>query len=308
MRVIITGGTGLIGTALSQQLAAAGYDVVVLSRRAPGTVALPAGIAAAQWDSRTASGWGHLAEGAKAIVNLAGSSIGGTGFLPSRWNPERKRRILQSRLDAANAVLDAVEQAESKPEVIIQASGIDYYASVPKSQSVTEETPAGDGFLADVCLQWEAAMKPVEKHGVRLATIRTGLVLDDEGGSLPWILLPHRLFVGGWFGSGKQWFSWIHRDDEARAIQYLIESPESAGSYNLTAPDPATSRTFAHAVGRVLRRPTFMPVPAFAIKLMFGEVGQLVLEGQRVLPARLQAEGFHFEHPELEAALHDLLR
>ncbi|MCZ7668465.1 MAG: TIGR01777 family oxidoreductase [Chloroflexi bacterium] len=219
MRVIITGGTGLIGSALAQDLAAAGYEVIVLSRQPEGK-SLPAGVRAEKWDGKTAVSWGHLADGAEAIINLAGESIGGSGLLPARWTKARKQRILNSRLDAGKAVVEAVSAAAVKPRVVVQSSGIDYYGNVPEAV-VTEASPPGkDGFLANVTIDWEASTAAVEAQGVRRVIIRTGLVLAESGSSLDTIALPFKLHVGGPVGNGKQWLSWIHRQDEIQAIRF----------------------------------------------------------------------------------------
>ena len=307
MRVIITGGSGLIGRALTNNLAADGHEVIVLSR-SPGRVGgLPANARAVGWDTRSADGWGHLADGADAIVNLAAASIAGDSFFPARWTPERQHLIRQSRLEAGKAVVDAVEQASDKPRKVIQASAIGYYGT-DEEATFTEESPAGDDFLADVCVEWEASTAPVEEYGVRRAVIRTGLVLDPDEGTLPRVLLPYRLFAGGPFGNGQQWWSWIHREDEARAIRFLLETEDADGPFNLTAPEPVRNDTFGKTLGQVLGRPHLLPVPAFAMRSLFGEVATVVVNGQRVIPERLQALGFQFHYPTLEPALRDLLQ
>jgi uncharacterized protein (TIGR01777 family) len=305
MRVIITGGSGLIGRALTGNLAEDGHEVIILSR-SPGSVqGLPPTARAVGWDSKSSDGWGHLAEGADAIVNLAGSSLAGEGFFPSRWTPQRRHRIRQSRLDAGRAVADAVAQAEKKPGVVIQSSAIGYYG-MHEDETLTTSDPPGDDFLAQVCVDWEQSTAPVEAHGVRRAIIRTGLVLSTKGGSLPRAALPIKLFVGGPFGNGKQWWSWIHLADEVRAIRFLIEHTDAGGPFNLVAPNPVRNKTLGRTLARILGRPYLIPVPAFAMRLLFGDVASVVVEGQRVVPQRLLALGFTFGYPEIEAALRDL--
>lgn len=300
-RVIITGGTGLIGRRLAADLVEGGYEVIVLSRNPGRATNLPAGVQAVAWDARTAVGWGELAEGAAAIVNLAGENIG-----ESRWSEERKRRILESRLNAGAAVVEAVKAAGTKPRVVIQSSAVGYYG--PRGDEVvTEETPPGDDFLANVCKQWEASTAAVETMGVRRAVIRTGVVLSTEAGALPRLLLPFRLFAGGRLGSGRQWWPWIHIADEVRAIRFLIETETAQGPFNLCAPNPLTNAEFGRVLGRVMGRPAVLPAPAFAIRLVFGEMATVVLDGQRVVPHRLQEMGFDFLFPEAEAALRNLL-
>jgi uncharacterized protein (TIGR01777 family) len=307
MRTIITGGTGLIGRALAADLAGDSHEVIVLSRRPERVTGLPAGVRAERWDARTAGGWGALADGAEALVNLAGESISGQGFIPSRWSTERKRRIRESRLDAGRAVVQAVESARSKPRVVIQASGAGYYGP-HGDEEITEETPAGNEWFEKVAVEWEASTAPVETLGVRRAIIRSGVVLSTEGGALPRLLLPFRFFVGGPLGSGRQWFPWIHIADEVRAIRFLIENQVARGPFNLTASNLLTNAEFSRVVGRVLRRPAFVPVPAFALRLLLGEMSMVLLEGQKAIPQRLQDSGFTFRFPEAEAALRDLLQ
>jgi uncharacterized protein (TIGR01777 family) len=307
MHVVITGGTGLIGRALSANLASEGHEVIVLSRSPERATDLPAGVRAQRWDARTTEGWGHLADGADAIVNLAGASIAGEGFFPTRWTDQRQRVISDSRIHAGRAVVAAVEQAAQKPRVVVQSSAIGYYGFHPQ-KVLTEEAEPGDDwgarFTADV---WEPATAPVEEMGVRRVVARSGIVFGTEGGALPRLLLPFRLFVGGPMGSGKQWYSWIHLQDEARALRFLIETENASGAFSLTAPHPMTNGELAKLIGRIMGRPSLVPVPGFAMRLAFGEVADVVLKGQRVVPRRLLDLGFEFRFPDAEAALRDLL-
>lgn len=306
MRILITGGTGLIGTPLSQQLAAGGHEVIVLSRN-PGKHTLPVGVTAVAWDGRTSSGWAHLADGAAAIINLAGESIGGSGFPPPRWTDARKQRILQSRLHAGQAVTAAVQAATNKPGVVVQMSGIDYYGNVPGDTAVTESSPKGSGFLSDVTEQWEASTAVVESLGVRRVVLRTGIVLSLEGGALPQTMLPYRFFAGGPLGNGRQWWPWVHLADVVRAIQFLVENESASGVFNVCAPNPLPEKEFGRVLGQVMARPSLIPAPAFALKLMLGEMAAMVLDGRRALPTRLQELGFTFQYLEAREALLDLL-
>lgn len=307
MRVIITGGTGLIGRALSENLVSDGHDVIVLSRSPERVPGLPAGVQVAGWDARTAAGWGHLVDGAGAIVNLAGSNLAGSGFFPSRWTPERRQTICDSRIWAGRAVVEAVGAVSDKPGVVVQASGVGYYGNTGDKE-ITEDAPPGNDFLADLAHEyWEPSTAPVEEMGVRRVLARSGAILDVEEGALPRLVLPHRLFVGGPMGSGKQWLPWIHLQDEARAIRFLIENEAASGAFNLVAPVPITNAAFGKAMGRVLGRPSLIPVPSFAMRTAFGEVSNVVLEGQRALPQRLLELGFTFSFPDAESALEDLL-
>jgi uncharacterized protein (TIGR01777 family) len=307
MRVIITGGTGLIGRALSADLAADGHEVIVLSRAPERSKGLAAGVRAERWDGRTGDGWAALADGADAIVNLAGANISGEGLFPSRWTDERKRIIRESRLDAGRAVVDAVRQTSRKPRVVIQASGIGVYGP-HDDESIAEDGPVGHDFLASFAAhEWEPSTAPVEAMGVRRAIVRNAVVLSKTDGALRPMLLQFRLFAGGPIGSGKQWMSWIHLKDEARAIRSLIENGSATGPFNLVAPQAVTNAQFARTLGRVMGRPSWLPLPGFVMKAAFGEVADLLLTGQRGVPQRLADSGFQFRFPELEGALRDVL-
>jgi uncharacterized protein (TIGR01777 family) len=306
MNIIITGGSGLIGRALTESLTQDGHEVVILSRNPENVTNLPRGARAAAWDGKTAAGWGKLVEGTHAIINLAGESIGGDGFIPSRWTAERKGRIRQSRIDAGEAVVAAVSAARDKPELVIQSSAIGYYGP-HTDELIDEDYPAGDDYLASVCVDWENATKPVEEFGVRRAITRTGLVFTPEGGIFDRLQFPFKLFAGGPMGSGKQYYSWIHMQDAINAIRLLIENKEAQGAFNLTAPSPVTSREFAKTLGKVMGRPSAIPVPSFALKLALGEVSMTALEGQRVIPKHLLDLGFEFKYPDLEEALLEIV-
>ncbi len=301
--VLITGGTGLIGTALSAELARAGYEVTILTRNPARARRLPEKVRAERWDRRTAEGWGHLVNGAAAVVNLAGASI---GIPPIPWTAERKRRIRASRIDAGRAVVEAVCAASDKPRVVIQSSAIGYYG-LHGDEIVTEASPPDQDYLSSVTVDWEASTAEVETAGVRRAIVRTGLPLSRAGGVLPWLSLPFRFFAGGPLGSGRQWMSWIHIADEVGAIRFLIEQESAHGAYNLAAPNPLTNRDFARTLGRVMKRPAVIPVPGVAMKLALGEMAELLLlGGQRVLPARLVQAGYLFKFADAQSALQDL--
>ncbi len=306
MRVIITGGTGLIGRALAASLAADGHEVIVLSRAPERAASLPAGVRAERWDGVSAAGWGGLADGdvpgGVAIVNLAGENLG-----EGRWTAERKARFLTSRLNAGQAVVEAIRAAGTKPAVLIQSSAVGYYGP-HGDEPVTERTSAGADYLGRLAVQWEASTQEAEALGVRRPVIRTGVVLSARSGALPRLMLPFRFFAGGPLGSGRQWIPWIHLDDEVRAIRFLIERPEASGPFNLCAPNPVTNREMAQTLGRVLGRPAFFPVPALALRLMLGKMATVVLDGQRELPQRLLDLGFTFRFPNLQPALKDLVR
>ncbi|MDX1613967.1 MAG: TIGR01777 family oxidoreductase [Candidatus Promineifilaceae bacterium] len=308
LQVIVTGGTGLIGRALVDELLAAGHQVTVLSRNPERHQSdMPAAVTLLEWDARTAKGWAEAAEGADAIVNLAGESLAGEGWLlPQRWTEERRHLIRHSRLNAGQAIVDAVAQAQSKPGIVVQSSAVGYYGP-REDELVTESEPPAADFLASVCQDWEASTLPVEQMGVRRAIIRTGLVLSAGGGSLEFVRLPAGLLVAGPFGLGQQYWSWIHLKDVAKGIRFLIEHDSAAGAFNLTAPNPVTNWTFTLEMSRSMRRP-FVPVPPFAVKLLVGDVSTVVLDGQRAVPQHLQELGFDWAYPQLETALYDLHR
>ncbi len=301
-RVIVTGGSGFIGGALVAELAGAGYDVVVLSRNPERVTGLPAGARAAGWDAETAGGWGELADGAFGIVHLAGEPLADG----RPWTAAKKRRIRDSRVESARAVLAAVAGAAVKPQVLVQASGVDYYGA-RGDEVVREEEPPGDSFLARVCVQWEAATAPAEDLGVRRAVARSGVVLARRGGALTKLALPFKLFVGGPLGSGRQYVSWIHLADEVAALRFLLENDEAAGPFNLTAPAPATNRELSAAVARRLGRPNLLGAPGFALHAVLGDMADMLLEGQRAVPAALERLGFRFRYRDLDAALAEAL-
>jgi uncharacterized protein (TIGR01777 family) len=305
MHILITGGSGLIGRTLTKGLLQDGHEVTILTRDA-GRAVVPQGTHVQQWDARTPAGWGQLVEAVDAIVNLAGENLAGAGLLPRRWTADHKRLIRDSRIQAGQAVAEAIRNVSKLPEVLIQASGIGYYGP-HGSEFMTEFSPPGHDFLARLTVEWEATTAEVEQLGVRRAIIRTGVVLSAEGGALPRLTLPYRLFVGGPMGSGRQYISWIHIVDEIGAIRFLIENEQANGAFNLAAPNPLTNAEFGKIIGRVLTRPSLLPVPGFALRTLFGEASTLVLDGQRARPKRLLETGYTFRFPEAEQALRDLL-
>ncbi len=300
-RVLVTGATGFIGQALVKRLAGR-YDVVALSRsaeKAGNTLGDRA--RAVEWDAQTAGDWASEADGAFAIVNLAGQNIAS-----GRWSESVKRSILRSRLNSIKAVTEAIEAARDKPAVVIQASAIGYYGS-QGDRMLDEQAPAGQGFLADVCRQVEAEAAGIEKLGPRLAVIRTGVVLGKDGGALPRFAAPFRFYMGGYAGAPDQWLSWISLADEVAAIELLLDNNQLSGPFNLTAPQPATAKDFAKTLGRALDKPAWTRVPGFVIRTALGEMGEeVLLASQRVVSARLKDAGFTFAHPDLNSALTDI--
>jgi uncharacterized protein len=300
VRVLVVGGSGRIGRALVSSLAEDSHQAVVLSRRPEAAGNLPQGVRAAGWDGRTLGAWVEELAAADAVVQLAGESIFG------RWTAAKKRRLVSSRVDSSRLVAEAFAVVRRRPGVLVQGSAVGYYGD-RGDQEVSEETPAGDDFLAELSLQWEAASATVEQLGVRRPVARTGIVLSRTGGALSTLRLAHQAYAGGPLGSGRQWTPWIHEADEVGAIRFLLEHPQATGPFNLVAPEPATNRDVSRAIARALRRPSWLPAPAFAVRLLLGELADAMLGGQRARPDRLQALGYRFRYPTLATALADLL-
>lgn len=326
MRVIITGGTGLIGRPLAASLAADGHDVIVLSRnpievKSP----MPQGVNLHRWDGKTAEGWGDLVNGADAIVNLAGASIGGSlADLPSstlsamvnlplsigrsRWNAERKKLIRESRIQSGHAIVEAVRNATHKPSVVVQGSAVGYYGTETGDEEVTETRSPGTDFLSKVCFDWEISTSPLSRMGIRRPIARTaGIVLSNFGGTFPLLKLPYNMYAGGKLGDGKQWLSWMHIADEVSAIRFLLENDAADGPFNLCAPNSIRYADVAKALGEAMGRPSAIPAPGFALKAALGEMSTLVVDGARIVPQRLQELGFTWKYATFEAALAHLV-
>jgi len=299
MQVVVTGGTGFIGRRLGARLLEKGHDVVVLSRGGA-RPALPAGIRVVSWQTG-APGWEAAVDGADGIVNLAGEGIA------QRWTAGAKARIVSSRLEAVAALADALGRARRKPSVVVNASAVGYYGS-RDDEVLDESAPPGDGFLARTCVAWEEAAARLAGPGLRVVRVRIGTVLAAEGGALAKMLPAFRAFAGGPIGGGAQWMSWIHRDDLVDLLVFALEDGRTDGPLNGTAPNPARNREFSSALGRAVHRPAIAPVPAAAVKLLFGEMAAVVLEGQRVVPAKALSLGFAFRFPRLAEALADAVR
>jgi hypothetical protein len=295
MRLVISGSTGLIGTALVERLRSAGHQVVRLVRAGPSGDDV-------QWDPAAGTLDPAALDGTDAVVHLAGAGIG-----DHRWTDDYRREIRDSRLRSTELLARTMAGLERPPQVWLSGSAIGIYGARDDEQ-LSETSSPGTGFLADVCRAWEGATAEAEAAGIRVAHLRTGIVLTPRGGALAKQLPLFRLGLGGRFGSGQAWQSWISLDDEVRAIEHLLTS-ELRGPVNLTAPNPVRNAEFAKVLGRVLKRPSVVPVPAFGPRLLLGRdlADSLLFTGQRVLPAALQSDGFEFTHPTLEVALRALL-
>ena len=299
MKVLIAGGSGFIGTQLARVLIARGDEVIILTRRMmPQT---GGSIRFMQWDARSEGTWLSDVEGMDAWVNLVGENLAS-----GRWTQKRKASIRSSRVESGKVLAQAVMSLIAPPKVFVQASAIGIYGT-SLTERFSEKSEPGQDFLARLAVEWEASTQPVEAAGVRRVVIRTGVVLDKTHGALPPMVLQARLFSGGPLGSGSQWLSWIHIDDEVGAILHLMDNASCKGAYNLTAPTPATNATVARAICQNLKRPYWFRVPSFLLKAAVGEMATLLLDGQCVLPENLQASGYKYRYDSLEKAVQDLL-
>lgn len=298
MNIVIAGGTGLIGQRLVRQLTKDGHHVVILTRSNPTS---DSALRSQTWNGRDAGPWTTAIDEADAVVNLSGASVAG-----GRWTERRKRMIRDSRVLATRAIVHALARAPRKPRVLVNASGVGFYGSV-EEETVNETHPPGRDFLAEVCRAWEGEARQAEKAGVRVALLRTGMVLDPSGGALTRLALPFRFFVGGPLGTGRQWLPWIHHEDMVGAIAHIISNDTLSGPINLTAPESVRMKAFCATLGRVMHRPSWAPVPAFMLRLLLGEMSGIILTGQNAVPDRLVAGGYRHRFAELEGALRDVV-
>jgi uncharacterized protein (TIGR01777 family) len=298
MKIVIAGGTGFLGQPLARALAADGREVVILTRRPSAPPATREARFVTWRPEGGDGGWAAEIDGAGAVVNLAGESIAAR-----RWSSTQKQRILDSRVQATRRLVEAVRSAARPPLAFVSGSAVGYYGPLG-DEFATEATPAGTDFLARVCAEWESQAARGAGAATRVACIRTGIVIERDGGALPRMLLPFRLGAGGPLGSGRQYMPWIHRDDWVALVRWAIDTAAAGGPINATAPRPVTNREFSQALGRALHRPAFMPAPAFALRLALGEMADaLLLSGQRAVPAKAEHLGFGFRYPQLDQAL-----
>jgi uncharacterized protein (TIGR01777 family) len=306
MRVFVTGGTGLIGARLIRKLLGRGDQVVLLTRRyaaARQIVGPECGLV--EGDPTQAGDWMKAVADCDAIVNLAGENI-----FARRWNATFRAALMDSRLQSTKHVVEALAQkptrADGIPKVLVNASAIGYYGP-HGDEELTEDSPPGSDFMAEICVKWEQAARAVESFGARCAILRIGVVLDTEGGALKKLLTPFKLYAGGPVGNGQQWMSWAHHEDITGLLLLALDNADARGSLNGTAPNPVTNRDFGKALGAALHRPAFLPTPAFALRLGLGEVADVITTGQRVLPRRALALGYQFKYPTIDAALRQLV-
>ncbi len=300
MKVAITGATGFVGSRLVERLQAQGHQPLILTRnRASADRAFPTLEIVAYTPTESGS-WQRAIAGCDAVVHLAGEPIAET-----RWTPERKQEILKSRQLSTQKIVEAIAQANPKPTVLVNASAIGYYGT-SETATFDETSPAGDDFLAEVCQAWEAEAQKVKDAGVRLVILRLGIVLGD-GGALAKMTPPFKVFAGGPIGTGRQWFSWIHRDDLVNLILEALSRKDIEGVFNATAPNPVRMTELCQTIGETLNRPSWLPVPSFALEALLGEGAKVVLEGQQVLPKRTTNYGFKYRYPTVKQALAEIL-
>lgn len=299
MKIAITGGTGFAGKEMTQLFQQHGHEVYILTRspKPSGN-----GLKYVQWLTEGAQAENEL-EGTDAFVNLAGSSIN-----DGRWDDEQKELIYSSRVEATNEVLRIIRAMDEKPKVLVNASAVGLYPASTEKTYTEKSAEIGDDFLAKTVVEWERLAEEAEEMGVRVAMGRFGIILGKKDGALPLMALPYKLFGGGTVGSGRQWLSWIHVHDVARAILFAIETDDLEGPFNVTAPYPKRMKDFGKEIARALGRPHWFPVPEFALKAVLGDKSRLVLEGQRVLPEVLQQHGFEFDYADLRSALADIYK
>jgi len=299
MKIVACGVSGLIGKHLAKALIQK-YELVRLTRRAS-LAAGPAGGREVLWDPRQTGGWEEEIDGAYGVINLCGASIA-----DKRWTAKRKQELRESRVLTTRAIVNAIARAKTKPKVLVNASAVGFYG--PRENTVVnEESHGGSGFLAELCREWEGEAQKALAFGVRVVCVRTGIVLAREGGALAKMTPPFKMGIGGPLGSGKQIMSWVHIEDEVGAILRVVEDASLSGPVNLTAPHPVTMRELARSLGRVMKRPSFFPVPGFALRILLGEMSEMLLTGQNAAPLKLIHSGFRFKFENLEPALKDLL-
>lgn len=297
-KILVTGATGFIGSHLVRALVSRGDDVTVLSRSMASGRKLGGDVRVAVWNPGEKGEWYAAVEGRDAVVNLAGEQAVGV-----RWTEQTKRRIVESRVHGTRHLVEAIALAKTKPEVLVSASAVGYYGAHESERELDEGSPAGDDFLARVCLQWESAANEASAAGVRVVIPRIGIVFGAGGGALEEMARPFRLFAGGPIGSGRQIVSWVHLDDLIAVMQRVIDEPSWSGPVNVVSPNPVSNAELARAIGRVLGRPSWVKVPELALRARFGEGAGPLVTGQRVSPGALKAHGYTWRYPELPGAL-----
>lgn len=300
MKILMTGGTGFVGTQLVPRLIREGHEVTILTRSLKDARGKSQGLSYLEGDPTKKGPWQASIQDHDAVINLAGASI----F--SRWTEEHKRAIRESRVLTTQNIVEGVPSRQEKSFTLFSTSAVGYYG-FRGDEELTEASPPGDDFLANIAVEWEAEALKAEAKGARVVITRFGIVLGEKGGALGQMIPLFKKYLGGPIGSGKQWFSWIHIKDLTEAFLFLIRHPEISGPVNLCAPNPVRNKDLAKALGQVLHRPSFMPAPGFMIKLVLGEFGSVILKGQRVIPKKLLEHGFIFQYPHIEPALKSIV-
>lgn len=298
MRIVIAGGSGFLGRPLAAHLSARGHDVVTLTRGGATPSSGPARSVAWTPDGRATGAWPAALDGADVVINLAGA-----GIADKRWTTSRKEELRSSRILSTRSLVAAIRGAAKKPAVFVQGSAVGYYGT-PKGEPRDESFPPGSDFLATLAVDWEAEARPAEALGCRVVLVRSGVVLARDGGAVKKMRLPFLFFVGGPIGSGRQYLSWIHRDDWIALVAWIIDTPGAQGAMNATSPNPVTNFEFSRALGRALHRPSWLPVPGLALRALVGQAADVaLLRGQRVVPKRALELGFVFTYPEIGLAM-----
>jgi len=300
MKILITGGTGFVGTQLTSRLIQDNHEVTLLSRSAKRSGETSRGMSYLQGDPTQKGAWQEAIKNHDAVINLAGASI----F--SKWTEEHKRAIRESRLNTTRNIVEGMPSSPPKQFTLLSTSAVGYYGFCG-DEELTEESPHGEDFLAQIAVEWEREALKAGDKGARVVITRFGIVMGEKGGALSQMIPLFKKYIGGPIGSGRQWFSWVHIKDLAEAFTFLLRHPEISGPVNICSPNPVKNEDLAKALGKALHRPSFIPAPAFLVKLALGEFGSVILEGQRVIPKRLLDSGFAFQYPEIDKALQEIV-
>jgi uncharacterized protein (TIGR01777 family) len=300
MKILITGGTGFVGTQLIARLLREGHEITILTRSLKSTKGTSTGISYLEGDPTKRGPWQASIKEHEAAINLAGASI----F--SKWTDEHKRAIRESRVFTTQNIVESIPPHREKPFTFFSTSAVGYYGFCG-DEEVSEESPPGTDFLARVAIEWEGEALKAQAKGARVVITRFGIVMGEKGGALGQMIPLFKKYIGGPIGSGKQWFSWVHIKDLTEAFVFLLKHPEISGPVNVCSPNPVRNKDLARALGKVLHRPSFMPAPGFMIKLVLGEFGSVILKGQRVIPKRLRENGFVFQYTDINQALQGIV-
>jgi uncharacterized protein (TIGR01777 family) len=300
MKILITGGTGFVGTQLSSRLIQDGNEITILTRSLKSAKGASPGISYLEGDPTKKGPWQEAIKNHDGIINLAGASI----F--SKWTDEHKKAIRESRVNTTRNIVEGIPSHPSKKMTFLSTSAVGYYG-FSGDEELVEDSPPGNDFLARIAAEWEGEALKAKEKGVRVVMTRFGIVLGEKGGALGQMIPLFKKYIGGPIGSGKQWFSWVHIKDLAEAFVFLTRHPEISGPVNVCSPNPVRNKDLAKALGKTLHKPSFMPAPGFMVKLVLGEFGSVILEGQRVIPRRLLENGFVFQYPDIEKALQSII-